>query len=97
VTLQVTVLKLNYKNSKHLPCKDFKSGNLTNFYILQMHKIIVEVNSFRTKTTKLKKDKIQPVLRRFKLRSCNFLLVEQTNNLCCYNIDDKIIQHRGSR
>jgi hypothetical protein len=62
-----------------------------------MHKIIVEVNSFRTKTTKDKKDKIQPVLQRFKLRSCNFLLVEQTNNLCCCNIDDKIIQHRGSR
>ena len=54
-----------------------------------MHKIIVEVNSFRTKTTKIKKDKIQPVLRRFKLRSCNFSIVEQTNYASCCNPQGK--------
>lgn len=42
------------------------------------------------------KDKIQPVSQRFKLRSCNLLIVEQTNLLRLCNIVDKIIQHRGS-
>lgn len=42
------------------------------------------------------KDKIQPVLQRFKLRSCNLLVVEQTNFLGFYILKDKIIQHRGS-
>ena len=44
--------------------------------------IIININSFRTKTLKQTKDKIQPVLQRFKLRSCNFLIGEQTNYMC---------------
>ena len=59
--------------------------------------IINFINSFRTKIKKDKKDKIQPVSQRFKLRSCTFLIVEQTNYVYCYNILEKIIQHRGSR
>lgn len=47
--------------------------------------IIAVTNSFRTKITNLTKDKIQPVLQRFKLRSCNFLIVEQTNFMSFYN------------
>lgn len=43
------------------------------------------------------KDKIQPVLQRFKLRSCNPLIDEQSNLKYCYNTPEGIIQHRGSR
>jgi len=46
--------------------------------------------------TKYFKDKIQPVLQRFKLRSCNLSTVEQTDLLSWYILVDKIIQHRGS-
>ena len=58
--------------------------------------IINFTKSFRTKVNKQKKDKIQPVLQRFKLRSCNLLIVEQTNLPSSYILVDKIIQHRGS-
>ena len=51
---------------------------------------------YRYQAGKFNKDKIQPVLQRFKLRSCNFLIVEQTNNIYGYNTYEKIIQHRGS-
>ena len=44
--------------------------------------MIKNTNSFRTKMqTIYLKDKIQPVLQRFKLRSCNLLTVEQTDLL----------------
>lgn len=59
--------------------------------------MIKNINSFRTNIFKSDKDKIQPVLQRFKLRSCNFLIVEQTNLISFYNPQEKIIQHRGSR
>lgn len=39
---------------------------------------------FRTKVTKNEKDKIRPVLQRSKLRSCTFLIVEQTNLIYFY-------------
>lgn len=44
-----------------------------------------------------KKDKIQPVSQRFKLRSCNYLTDEQSVLVYLYITLDKIIQHRGSR
>lgn len=54
-------------------------------YYIKQSIIIMVTNSFRTKATNITKDKIQPVLQRFKLRSCNFSIVEQTNYMSFYN------------
>jgi len=42
-------------------------------------------------------DKIQPVLIRFKLRSCNLLIVEQTWLGWLLHHIRRLIQHRGGR
>lgn len=68
----------------------------TIIYYTKQSQLLNTPIPFVLRCKKSYKDKIQPVLQRFKLRSCNLSTVEQTDLLSLCILVDKIIQHRGS-